>query len=190
MSLRLRPGLVALTALAVLALTAPSAHAQQSLYVSNNNSTITKITNGVETTFASTGLSNPTGLAFDPLGNLYAANGNNTITKFTPGGVSSVFASTGLNGPYGLAFDQSGNLYAANYGNGTIESFTPAGVGSVFASVLSGPTGPAFLAFSPAAPNGGAPVPEASTTVSLGLMLALGAGTLVVTARKRRRTAA
>jgi len=36
-------------------------------------------------------------------------------------------------------------------------------------------------------PNGVAPVPEASTTVSLGLLLALGMGGMVVAARKKRR---
>jgi MYXO-CTERM domain-containing protein len=123
------------------------ARADSILYVSESNNTIQSFTPGsVASTFASTGLSNPTGLAFDGSGNLYAANfGNNTIEEFTPGGVASTFASTGLNDPFGLAFDGSGNLYAANYGNNTIEKFTPGGVASTFASTgLSLPEGLAF----------------------------------------------
>ena len=72
------------------------------LYVANaGNNTIEKFTSGgVGSVFASTGLNNPRGLAFDSAGNLYAANvGNNTIEKFTSGGVGSVFASTGLRQP-------------------------------------------------------------------------------------------
>jgi DNA-binding beta-propeller fold protein YncE len=71
--------------------------------------------NGTASLFAS-GLSSPTGLAFDSLGNLYVANqGNNTIDRFTSAGVRSLFANTGLNVPVGLAFDPAGNLYALNH---------------------------------------------------------------------------
>ena len=63
---------------------------------------------GVGSVFASTGLSTPTGLAFDASDNLYVANfGNSTIAKFTPGGVGSVFANTGLLNPVNLAFDNT-----------------------------------------------------------------------------------
>jgi sugar lactone lactonase YvrE len=121
------------------------------LYVSqaSNNMIVTydtAATPPTPTTFASTGLDYPVGLAFDSAGNLYASSfRNNTIEKFTPGGVGSVFASTGLNGPYGLAVDAAGNLYVANTLNDTIEKFTPGGVGSVFAS--SGLNHPVGLAF-------------------------------------------
>ncbi len=116
------------------------------IYVSNsgnnagNSNTIEKINSaGVGSVFASTGLSQPTGLAFDSAGNLYVANYNiNTIEKFTPNGVGSLFASTGLNHPYDLAFDHQGNLFAANSGNDTIEKFTSGGVGSLFASTSPG----------------------------------------------------
>ena len=107
------------------------------IYRATNNNSITRTDTQtqVTTTFASTGLNLPTGLAFDSANNLYVANFiSNTIEKFTPGGVASVFASTGLSNPLGLAFDASGNLYVANQGNGTIEKFTPGGVGSVFAT--------------------------------------------------------
>ncbi len=65
----------------------------------------------------------PTGLAFDSTGNLYAANDNGAgvgyVEKFSPAGVDlGVFGSTGasgvLNGARGIAFDASGNLYVTN----------------------------------------------------------------------------
>ena len=50
---------------------------------------------GVVSTFVSSGLSDPVGLAFDAAGNLYVANdGNNTISKVTPAGAVSTFVST------------------------------------------------------------------------------------------------
>ena len=53
-------------------------------------------------------LNQPTGLAFDNAGNLYAANsGNSTIRQFSSSGTDlGVFAdsSDGLNGPAYLAF--------------------------------------------------------------------------------------
>jgi MYXO-CTERM domain-containing protein len=158
------------------------ARADSILYVSESNNTIQSFTPGsVASTFASTGLSNPAGLAFDGSGNLYAANfGNNTIEKFTPGGVASTFASTGLSLPEGLAFDGSGNLYAVNAGNGTIEEFTPGGVASTFATTTAAPR---FLAFGPSA------VPEPPSAVLAGLGLAV-VGALVAWRRRAARPAA
>lgn len=99
--------------------------------------------------FASTGLSEPTSLAFDSAGNLFVANyGNNSIVKFTPGGEYSVFASyqsdRNLLAPQGLVFDKAGNLYVANWFGNTIEKFTPQGVGSLFARGLNYPADLAF----------------------------------------------
>jgi sugar lactone lactonase YvrE len=148
-------GLAALAALLAWQITNSPARAD-TLYVSRDfpGDAVLEIDSatGHVTTFASTGLSQPQGLAFDSAGNLYVANaGNNTIEEFTPGGVGSVFASgAALSTPVGLAFDSAGNLYVANAGNNTIEKFTPGGVGSVFASngtsgaALSAPQGLAF----------------------------------------------
>ena len=55
---------------------------------------------GVVSTFVSSGLDDPEGLAFDAAGNLYVANdGNNTISEVTPAGAVSTFVSSGLNYP-------------------------------------------------------------------------------------------
>ena len=72
-------------------LTPITARAAATIYVSNaGNNTIEQFTEaGVGSVFASTGLNNPQGLAFDSAGNLYVANsGANNIVKFTPGGVA------------------------------------------------------------------------------------------------------
>lgn len=90
---------------------------------------------GTPTVFASTGASNPQGLAFDHSGNLFVGNfsttGPNTIEKITPDSTTSVFA-TGLSGPSGLAVDSSGNLFVAD--GGTIFKYDQIGTKSVFAS--------------------------------------------------------
>ena len=67
------------------------------IYVSNSgNNTIVKYDSaGNSSVFASEGLSDPQGLAFDNSGNLYVANvGNNTIEKFDTSGNGSVFANS------------------------------------------------------------------------------------------------
>ena len=56
------------------------------------------------TTFVSSGLNSPYGLAFDKNGNLFCANlTGSSIVKITPDGTVSTFVNSGLNGPYGLA---------------------------------------------------------------------------------------
>ena len=84
----------------------PAAPGAQLFVANNGDNTIGKFTpGGIGSVFASSGLSAPTGLAFDSAGNLYAANaGDSTIEKFTPAGVGSVFASSGLSQPTFLAF--------------------------------------------------------------------------------------
>lgn len=180
---RIRPFTVLAAGLLCLAAAAPAR--ADILYLSNNSdSTIMKFTSGgVASVFASSGLDQPRGLAFDSAGNLYAANlGAGTIEKFTPGGVGSVFAGSGLNRTFGLAFDSAGSLYAANLIGGTIEKFTPGGIGSVFASTGVGLT---FIAFTN---DAGVPlllppsVPEPSTLASL----CLGLPALLVRVRRRR----
>jgi DNA-binding beta-propeller fold protein YncE len=102
--------------------------------------------NGGASVFASLGLINPEGLAFDIAGNLYVSHAGR-IHKITPSGFSSLFTSIGLNDPQGLAFDIAGNLYVANSGDDTIQKFTPDGARSVFADSSDGLNRPEGLAF-------------------------------------------
>ena len=101
---------------------------------------------GTKTTFA-TELSSPIGLAFSASGNLLVSD-SGTIFKFTPTGAKTTFTS-GLDVPTALAFDSSANLFEASGNDGSIFVYTPGGTPeSIFASGLSGPAG---LAFQPAA---------------------------------------
>ncbi len=125
-------------AVALLFAASPFAGAVDLLLVTLSDNTIVKYdTTGnvgaaiqaTQTTFVSSNLNIPQGLAFDSLGNLYAANfGNNTISKFnSSGGYVTNFGAEDLNAPTGLAFDISGNLYAACYGDNTITKFNSSG---------------------------------------------------------------
>ena len=76
------------------------------LYVSDTGSnTILEFdASGHESVFATWGLNQPEGLAFDSSGNLYVASyGNDTIVKFDPSGNGSVFANTGFDRPTFIA---------------------------------------------------------------------------------------
>jgi sugar lactone lactonase YvrE len=144
---------IACSSLMLLALAAPLP-AVDMLYVSMNNTIVSYDTSsGVAATiaasmntFASTNLSTPLGLAFDPSGNLYSVNnGNATISKFNASGGYVSNISSNLNGPQCLAFDSSGNLYVTNYNNSTISKFNASGTFlSQINSNLSGPVGLAF----------------------------------------------
>src|ERR1700720_3288664 len=141
-----RRGLILIAlALAALAgaLTPITAHAQVNLYVSVNgplgsdDGSISEYTPaGVQTTFAS-GIPQPRGLAFDSMGNLYAAitalvdnHAVGKVVEFNPRGKAT---ATGFGQGFGLAFDNAGNLYAADAGDQTIYKFTPDGTRTVFA---------------------------------------------------------
>jgi hypothetical protein len=174
------------------------------LFAANGNSnSITEFAAGATPgTFGATstlsgGLAEPYDLAFDARGNLFTSNVlGTTITEFafTPGAGSApgtfgagTVAATGLNSPAGLAFDVSGDLFVGSYGGGTITKFAAGATPGTFGTgkvVETGLSSPAYLAFGPL-PS--APVPEASTTVSLGLLLMLGIGGIVMAARKRRK---
>ena len=92
---------------AAVMLIASSTQAQNLFEADGGSSSIYEFTpSGTQSTFA-TGLSYPTGLAFNNAGDLFVANygyyGGNSITEITPNGSQSIFAS-GLNGPTALAF--------------------------------------------------------------------------------------
>ncbi len=128
-------------------------------------------------------------------GSLYVANGqgaynqgaqtNGSLDRFTAAGApvgSGTFASDpNLINPYGLAVAPNGNFFVGDQGsntsldpnnlnNGQIAEFSPNGT---FVTYLTHAGNPYGLAISPAA------VPEASTTVSFGLLLTLGIGVVL-----------
>jgi len=135
----------------------------------------------------------PRGVAIDARGDLFVADQlGNLITEFTAGTSPGTFAPVttltggGLSVTEGLAFDANGNLFAANNGNGTITEFAAGSTSGTYGAgqiVATGLAGPVALAFGPAAP---AAVPESSTTVSLGLLLSLGLGGVVLAEKKNR----
>jgi len=103
--------------------------------------------NGVQSTLAS-GLSRPSGLAFDHFGNLFVASTTfdgtsyqGTILEITPLGEQSIFASVGYDlYLVGLAIDSSDNVFVMALTSGpnfasTIYKFTRDGVQSTFASI-------------------------------------------------------
>src|SRR5262245_25469078 len=120
------------------------------LYVSSNvpSGVIYKYTSsGNRSSFGTQ--KNPSGLAFDGSGNLFAGaveeNGLNTdrIFKYSSTGQKSVFVG-GLSFPAGLAFDSSGYLFEADGFSGTVNKFSPTGVKTIFATGLHNPAGLAF----------------------------------------------
>ena len=98
---------------------------------------------GIKSTFAS-GLTKPSGIAFDSHGNLFVAEfSTGQILKFTPNGTRSTFTSS-LNKPFGLAIDAADSVFEADSGSGNVFKFTSNGTQSTFGSGLENPAGLAF----------------------------------------------
>jgi len=128
-------------------------------------------------------------IAFNNAGNLFVGGFNDVgragdIQKFSPTGANlgSFLRYTdgshfGIYDPLQFAFDAADNIFVDD--NGGLFAFNSKGNPSGGFSPNMSVSG---LAFAPSAPS---PVPEASTTVSLGLLLALGLGGLVVSRRRR-----
>jgi sugar lactone lactonase YvrE len=109
-------------------------------------------------------MNDPTGIAFDPAGNLWVANykGNSLLMyshdRLGQGGPvranrSIVGAATKLRGPNRLAFDTAGNLWVVDYDSNTIAAFAAADLAkggevpprvAITASGIDQPTGLAF----------------------------------------------
>lgn len=124
---------------------------------------------GVVTSFVSTGLADPIGLARSSTGDLYAAefSGSLRIMHVTTGGSLSVFA-TGVGTPYGEAFGPDGRLYVADFADGSINAISSGGVVSPFASGFSSPR---FMTLGPDA--SAVPEPTAISVIMLGSVLIL-----------------
>ncbi len=107
---------------------------------------------------------------------LVSENCAGVIEKYSTSGADLGAFATNLIKPDGLTVDGSnGNVYVAD-GFATLDEYNSSGT---LINSVADPNGPIFEARGPAS----SPVPEASTTVSFGLLLALGMGGLLV-ARK------
>jgi sugar lactone lactonase YvrE len=120
---------------------------------------------GTTDTSPTGGLFGPTGIAFDPSGNLWVVDsGNNRVLEFkTPfsngesaslvigqptfGGYIGTTTSGGLNAPSYLAFDPSGNLWVTDQGNNRVLEFTAPFSTGQKASVVIGQAD--FTSFAP-----------------------------------------
>jgi hypothetical protein len=93
---------------------------------------------GTRSTFASLGLVDLLGMAFDGAGNLFVSTGTD-ILKFAPNGAQSTFAAN-VDGVWGLAFDRLGNLYAtlSPIGPPYIVKFAPDGTHTTLVSFPAG----------------------------------------------------
>ncbi len=100
---------------------------------------------------SSTGLVNPSAIAVDGSGNVYAANngssvgGVDTVTVYPAGNTGNAAPSTTiagsntrLNGPSSIAVDSSGNIYVANKGGSTVTVYAPGSTGNVAPSKTIG----------------------------------------------------
>lgn len=106
----------------------------------------------------STGLSEPTDLAFDASGNLWVPNfgsGANSVVEYLAGSLTSnpspaATITSGLSTPTGVAFDASGNLWVASNGNSTVVEYAAGSLNSSptpAATISTGLSGPWALAF-------------------------------------------
>lgn len=104
----------------------------------NTGGAVPATTYGMVSTFVSSGLNNPKGIASDAAGNIYIADFNsNKIYKTTTAGVTSVLAGSGtassvdntgalatFNGPAGIVYDGSTYLYVTDYNGNKIRRIT------------------------------------------------------------------
>ncbi len=97
--------------------------------------------------FISSGLNKPAGVATDAAGNIYVADENgNRVVKYTPTGVQTVLASPvgGYMLPNGVAVDASNNVYVStnHFNQHTVFKVTPTNVVSeLVPGTMDGPVG-------------------------------------------------
>ena len=96
-------------------------------------------------TVISNGLSTPSGVVADSVGNLYIADTSHNMIKKIPAGNTNIITmvSSGLNRPNNLAVDGNGNVYIADTGNNAIKEWVAANsnVVTLVSSGLSSPKG-------------------------------------------------
>ena len=109
--------------------------------------------------FGGGGLSAPSGLAVDGLGNIWVADNlqPGALSKLGPTGVAlsptGGYTGNGLTGPQGVAVDPSGHVWVANWngGDGTsVSRFNADGTAATGSPVTAGINGPIDLAINPA----------------------------------------
>ncbi len=103
-------------------------------------------------------INDPSGVVFDPSGNLYMSDFNNhVVRKISVSGIITTIAGTGtagytgdggaasvakINGPVNLAFDGSGNLYIADINSNVVRKISASGIISTIAGTgVSGYSG-------------------------------------------------
>ena len=105
---------------------------------------------GNVSTFTSTGIVAPVGVAVADDGTVYIANcGNNTIQRISADGTTSTTIASGglLSCPNGLTFADDGNLYTCNFNNGNVLQIPLTGQINLVATLPGG-------LFAPAGNNG------------------------------------
>ena len=146
--------LLSLGATFVLAITAHAQNLYVSVQTRPSHAILEFTPSGTQSTYAS-GLLFPRGLAFDSIGNLFAAetlapdnHGIGRVLKFNLRNHVSTVGSAAKFFFGGLAIDIAGNAYvlatdhSSPTGAGTIFKFTPSGVRIVFGSVPGAPDPP------------------------------------------------
>jgi hypothetical protein len=123
-----------------------------SAFLDNQGRILKFASNGTFSTFA-TGLTSPSGIAFESTGNLLVAGNFGTVYKITPTGTVSTVTTIGpgdINNPYsvqvfGIVFDKAGNLYVE--GVDTIFRITDCGAVFFAFGFVNFPSGFSGLAF-------------------------------------------
>jgi DNA-binding beta-propeller fold protein YncE len=115
----------------------------QNLFVGDLASeSIIEYSGGTQTTFA-TGLSEPSGLAFDSAGDLFEGDqSSGNIYEWVGAGSTRTTFASGLNQPGPMAFNTAGDLFVIV--NGELDEFSPAGI---ILNTISGFSSAGGLAF-------------------------------------------